>query len=1018
MTILISTATAAKQALTNNFGLSSSDPSNLIFGTAFDETFNFSGIGNLSVVDVSNGDVLILDSATVLNQNRLITVTNQGNDVVVSSVGTYTLGGLNSGETVSVSFSGADSLAISRVGNGFSYTTTITGGMGNDSLADHSIVGSAADDIITVNYYYSNGDTITGGAGNDTFNVNSSVTITDFTLGQDTLNISTNASADIYLPTTGGTFDYSTVTNNGWLYVYSDNGMAAVTITGSSGNDKIYGSTANDAISGGDGNDIILGNGGNDTLTGGAGNDYFDVSGGETLITDFSSGDYISNSSTAIVPITASADFSNSGGNSDSTLKISAATAPFAVTITGFFGVDSITGSAFSDSIGGGDGNDIITGSSGADTLDGGNNRDTYVIAATGQTGSAPTGWTALGVSMAGGSTIDTTGMDIISMPASQGDMLDLTAIAPTLTSVAAITTTIIDATSFIAAGTGTAAQSFIGSYANNTFTSDTNGEDTLLVYDNNGSADGGALEAVVLKGITTLTAYDGIITAPDSTTPDIYSVSFDGTNVSVQSNERGTAYLYPTGTTVSPISTTALTANISSTITVAPQLTAGTFDLVVKDIASNATTSTAKVILGTTGDDALTGTSGDDVISGFAGNDTISGSAGQNTMTGGTGNDVFNVEGVDIITDFTIGEDTLNISFDAGASILLTTGGTFDYSTVVNNGTLYVDGWNSSVAQTIIGSSGADSIYSSYVSGNVISTGNGNDTIWSNRDNAAISGGDGNDSIYSSGDNATLTGGAGSDYFEVYGTTTLITDFASAEGDRLYVEGVVTVPITTSTDFSNFNNYGTLKISAAAATAGVTITAPSGGAESITGSAFSDSIVGSAYGNDTITGGLGADTINGGSGNDFYHDTYVISATGETGIAPASWTANVLGTPPNIMTMPATIDVTNMDIITMSAGDKFDIAAIAATLTSVAATTTMIVDATTFTAAGTGTAAQSFKGSYSGNTFTSVATGVDMLLVYDNNGSASGGTLEAVVLVGTPELSVLNGVFTGVNNL
>jgi serralysin len=77
-------------------------------------------------------------------------------------------------------------------------------------------------------------------------------------------------------------------------------------------------------------------------------------------------------------------------------------------------------------------------------------------------------------------------------------------------------------------------------------------------------------------------------------------------------------------------------------------------------------------------GDDVLNGGTGNDVLQGDLGNDTITGGTGADIMTGGEGADTFNfVAGdaaavtigtakfYDTITDFTVGEDTLNIGLD-----------------------------------------------------------------------------------------------------------------------------------------------------------------------------------------------------------------------------------------------------------------------------------------------------------------------------------------------------------------
>jgi len=70
---------------------------------------------------------------------------------------------------------------------------------------------------------------------------------------------------------------------------------AANTITGSAGNDSLYGMEGNDILIGGAGSDLLYGFSGNDTLTGGAGVDYFvlitPTDQGVDLFTDFVPGE-------------------------------------------------------------------------------------------------------------------------------------------------------------------------------------------------------------------------------------------------------------------------------------------------------------------------------------------------------------------------------------------------------------------------------------------------------------------------------------------------------------------------------------------------------------------------------------------------------------------------------------------------------------------------------------------------------------------------------------------------------
>jgi Ca2+-binding RTX toxin-like protein len=67
--------------------------------------------------------------------------------------------------------------------------------------------------------------------------------------------------------------------------------------------------------------------------------------------------------------------------------------------------------------------------------------------------------------------------------------------------------------------------------------------------------------------------------------------------------------------------------------------------------------------------DNQITGNSGNNILRGYAGNDTISGGSGSDSITGGTGSDILsggagsdtfvytsNTQGLDTITDFTIG--------------------------------------------------------------------------------------------------------------------------------------------------------------------------------------------------------------------------------------------------------------------------------------------------------------------------------------------------------------------------
>ena len=77
--------------------------------------------------------------------------------------------------------------------------------------------------------------------------------------------------------------------------------------------------------------------------------------------------------------------------------------------------------------------------------------------------------------------------------------------------------------------------------------------------------------------------------------------------------------------------------------------------------------------LFGGVGDDELNGEDGDDNLIGGEGNDTIAGLSGADTLTGNAGSDRFilSTEGTDIITDFTMGEDLLELPENASFSDL-----------------------------------------------------------------------------------------------------------------------------------------------------------------------------------------------------------------------------------------------------------------------------------------------------------------------------------------------------------
>jgi Ca2+-binding RTX toxin-like protein len=174
---------------------------------------------------------------------------------------------------------------------------------------------------------------------------------------------------------------------------------------------------------------------------------------------------------------------------------------------------------------------------------------------------------------------------------------------------------------------------------------------------------------------------------------------------------------------------------------------------------------------------------------------------------------------------------------------------------------------------------------------------GEGNDTLWGGGGNDTINGGAGNDLIHGQGGDNLETGGPGADTFFVDpgDGNTWISDFNTAEGDRVVVPaglsvqiyhptGIDVVVATLSTgQIINLQgaNLGTLGNwifdSSAVGSPAETIFGGDSGNETLAGERGNDVIVdgaGSAVmmggeGNDTLWGGAGTDYLYGGDGND-----------------------------------------------------------------------------------------------------------------------------------------------------
>jgi Ca2+-binding RTX toxin-like protein len=128
-------------------------------------------------------------------------------------------------------------------------------------------------------------------------------------------------------------------------------------LTGTAGNDPLYGGSGNDSLSGLAGDDSLYGGAGNDTLVGGDGNDYLSKHSdpGGSLLQGGAGQDSLL------------------GGTQNDTLDGGDDDDPW---LEGYAGNDSILGGAGNDRLTGDEGDDTLDGGAGSDTLSGGGGND------------------------------------------------------------------------------------------------------------------------------------------------------------------------------------------------------------------------------------------------------------------------------------------------------------------------------------------------------------------------------------------------------------------------------------------------------------------------------------------------------------------------------------------------------------------------------------------------------------------------------------------------------------------
>ena len=820
------------------------DGNDTLYGGAATDTL-VGGIGN---------DLYILDGVDLIIEN-----TGEGTDTVQSSV-TYTL----AANVENLVLTGTT--AINGTGNALDNTLT-----GN--TAANALTGGAGDDT----YYVGTGDSTveTANNGNDTVYANANWTLaanvenlfligTALTgTGNTAVNTLTgNASnntldggtgADTLIGGTGD--DLYIVDNAGDIIIENTNegidtiqtALSGYTLAANVENLTLTGSTAID----GNGNALdntLTGNAGKNTLSGGAGNDY-----------------YIIQTATDVV-----VENANEGVDTVQTTVAYTLGANIENLVLGGTTAISGTGNAL---------NNTLTGNSAANVLTGGLGDDVYYVS---------------------------TG-DTVSEAVNEGNDTVFASVSWTLANN--VENLVLNVPAALA-GTGNALDNIlVGNESNNTLNG-LGGVDTMIggagddIYIVDNSADtiiengdsgidtvqssaanytlSANVENLTLTGTSaingtgndlnnTLTGNTAINTLVGGLGDDLYVVSNSGAVIVENANEG-------VDTVQSSVSF-ALAANIENLTLTGAAVINGTGNGLDNIINGN---SGANTLMGGAGKDTFDGGGGIDRIYGEDGDDTLYGAAATDTLVGGIGNDLYILDGVDVIIENTAeGTDTVQSSVTytlaANLEVLILTGttaingtGNASDNTITGNG----------AANALSGGAGDDIYYVSTGDSVVETANNGNDTVYAdvnwtlsaNVENLFLTGtalvGTGNTSaniLTGNAENNTIDGGTGAD--------TLI----GGSGDDIYVvdnagdvvienasEGIDTIQSSVAID-SLGNNIENISLTGA-----VSVNAAGNSLNNIITGNNGNNILSGEDGNDAIDGGAGADTLYGGNGNDF----------------------------------------------------------------------------------------------------------------------------------------------------
>jgi len=266
----------------------------------------------------------------------------------------------------------------------------VRGGSGNDSIRGNQLVNSLSgnDGNDTLNGDKGN-DRLYGGAGNDTLIGGT---------GADKLSGSSGTDTASYAAATKGVTADLTDADENTNDADGDTYFSIENLTGSDFDDRLYGTSGNNAISAGDGDDLLVGGAGADKLLGGSGTDTVTYSTAtKGVVVDFNN---------------AAVNTNDAAGDTYSSIE-NLNGSSYADKLYGNSGANAMTGWAGADLMSGGGGKDRLYGVGGADDLYGGSSADVFIYKATTDTGKTlSTADTIFDFLIADGDKIDLAGMD------------------------------------------------------------------------------------------------------------------------------------------------------------------------------------------------------------------------------------------------------------------------------------------------------------------------------------------------------------------------------------------------------------------------------------------------------------------------------------------------------------------------------------------------------------------------------------------------------------------------------